>query len=465
MVIGLEIHIQLKTKTKMYCSCPASFGDEPNTRTCPVCLGLPGSLPSLNKEAVRYAVLLALSTGCTVNEKSFFDRKNYFYPDLPKGYQITQQRVPIAENGIITTSDGDVFIERIHLEEEAGKSKHTADRSGTFSLVDFNRCGVPLLELVTTPSLYSPEQTTEFIKAIKSIVEYLDICDGDMEEGNLRVDANISVRKKGEKALGQRSEVKNINSFRNIRRALEYEFDRHIGILSDGGTIPFETRLFNERDGKTHPMRSKEGANDYRYFPEPDLPPLLLSPSFIEQLRQTLPVLPRERSLQLIDKYGITAEQSDILTKPSSLCDYFEEVSKKVNPKKAANYIITELLARFSERQNIPVSANSLSELLSLVEEGFIGNNASKTVLDDMIKTSSDPKSIIERLGLAKNSNQDELLPLCEEILGLFPSEKERYLLGKKNLIGFFVGEAMKRTKGSGDPASLREIFTKLLES
>ncbi len=467
-VIGLEVHIQLLTKTKIFCGCSTDFGAPPNTHVCPVCMGMPGVLPVLNKKVVEYAIKLGLALGCDINKFSRFARKNYFYPDLPKGYQISQFELPILENGgveiYVNGEYKKVALERIHMEEDAGKTVHRPDGS----YVDYNRAGVPLLEIVSRPVMHTPEEAGEYLRSLRKIVRYLGICDGNMEEGSLRCDANVSVRPKGETKLGTKTELKNMNSFKHVEKALEYEIERQIEVLEDGGRIEQQTRLWDEKQGITKPMRSKEESFEYRYFPEPDLVPLIIDDDWIEELRGEIPELPRKKLERFVSEYGIKEDDARILTDEKELADYFEEAAKGYkNPQAIANWILSELLGYLNkenkEIKDTVVKPSQIRELVELVDGGTISGKIAKSVFKDMYQTGKNPKDIVNDKGLVQITDRSALEGIVEDVIKNNPKAVEQYKSGKKNTIGFFVGQVMKATKGKANPKLVNEILTQKL--
>jgi len=476
IVIGLEIHAQLLTRSKLFCSCSTAYGQPPNTQTCPVCLGLPGALPVVNQEAVFMAIKFGLAVGATINRFSEFSRKHYFYPDLPKGYQITQYDHPIAHGGsiIFITSEGrkSIGLERINLEEDAGKSIHDGlPDSALRSSLDFNRCGVPLLEIVGQPEIRSPEEAVEFLQALRTLLLYLEICDGNMEEGSLRCDANISVRPKGSHKLGVKTEIKNLNSFRFLQKALEYEARRQAELLSSGKTIRQETRLFDPDENKTFPMRSKEEAHDYRYFPEPDLPPLILEPEMIEAARQSLPELPHEKIERFMSQYNLPLYDAKILTSSRALADYFEKTASACRaPKSASNWIMREVLRYLKEKEqtieNFPVSPELLAELITLVESKKITMAVAKDVVfPEMLVRPRSPQAIMEEKGLLRLSDEEAIKAAIDRVLANNPGPVNQYLQGKSQVLGFLMGQVMKETRGLADPQLVQSwLKTKLDE-
>ncbi|MCD6099324.1 MAG: Asp-tRNA(Asn)/Glu-tRNA(Gln) amidotransferase subunit GatB [Candidatus Marinimicrobia bacterium] len=471
-VIGLEVHAQLLTKSKIFCSCKNEYGAEPNTNTCPVCLGMPGVLPVLNKKAVEYAIKMGLATNCKIRNFSRFARKNYFYPDLPKGYQISQYDEPLCYNGYIEIRNGDqtkkIRIKRIHLEEDAGKSIHVHGKHD-YTLVDYNRCGVPLIEIVTEPDIRSPQEAYLYLTKIKQILEYLEICDCNMEEGSLRCDANISVRKKGETKFGTKTEMKNMNSFRGVEKALEYEINRQIEIIEDGGKVLQQTLLWDEDKNRARVMRTKEEAEDYRYFPEPDLVPLRVDQKWIDELRDTLPELPVEKFKRFKETYGLRDYDIEILTGDKYLAEYYEETVKHINdPVIASKWIQSELLRVLKEKETgitgIKLRPKTFAELLKLVKDGTITGNVGKEIFNQIIDTDESPAEIVKKKGLTQVSDEKELERIVQEVLSENPNEVERYKAGKKNLLGFFMGQVMKKTRGKANPKLASDLLKKHLE-
>ena len=472
-VIGLEVHAHLLTKSKIFCGSSTEFGGEPNSHTCPTCMGLPGALPVLNKRVVDFAVMAGLATGCTINGKSIFARKNYFYPDLPKGYQISQYDEPICSDGFVDIfSDGEkkrIRIKRIHMEEDAGKLVHEATiETSTYSLVDLNRSSVPLLEIVSEPDLTSPQEAVAYLKMLRDVIVYLEICDGNMEEGSFRCDANVSVRPKGDPILGTRAELKNLNSFRSIERALEYEIERQVELITKGGQVVQETRLFNVDEGITYSMRGKEEAHDYRYFPEPDLVPLIVDEAWVEQVRKELPELPVAKMERFMEQYGLPGYDVEILTGDKALADYFEETVRLFpEPKTVSNWIMSELL-RELKAGNVspaasPLSPALLAELLDLVKNDVISGKIGKEIFPEIFQRALSPKSYVEEKGLVQISDAGALGATIDGIVARFPKEVEEYRNGKEKLMGFFVGQAMKETKGTANPKLLNQILVERL--
>jgi len=474
-VIGLEIHAQLLTRTKLFCRCSTGFGQKPNTLTCPICLGLPGTLPVINQEAVKMAIKLALALKARINLKSLFSRKNYFYPDLPKGYQITQYHLPIAEDGqLLLEVNGQkkvVGIERINLEEDAGKSIHDGmPDSAKKTYLDFNRCGVPLLEIVGRPDLRSPEEGVEFVQNLRTLLQYLEICDGNMEEGNLRCDANLSVRPFGSQQFGTKTEVKNLNSFRFLAKALEYEASRQIELLEKGEKIIQETRGWDSSENRTIPQRSKEEAHDYRYFPEPDLPPLVISADWIKEVAAELPELPQEKIERFVRQYKLPDYDARVLTTSRQLADYFEATAKaSKNPKQASNWIMREVRQYLKENNltisQLPVAAESLAELIRLVGDRVITMTIAKEkVFPQMLITRKSAKEIIEEQGLKPIADDQALTQMIDEILNLNPEPVKQYLEGKTQVLGFLLGLVMKASQGKANPQKARSLLQEALD-
>ncbi|HEY7729036.1 MAG TPA: Asp-tRNA(Asn)/Glu-tRNA(Gln) amidotransferase subunit GatB [Candidatus Eisenbacteria bacterium] len=473
-VIGLEVHAQLKTRTKIFCGCGTRFGAPPNTQVCPLCLGLPGTLPVLNARAVEFAVRVGLSVGSTVAERSVFARKNYFYPDLPKGYQISQYDRPLCTGGGIWIG-GDagarrIGLVRIHLEEDAGKSLHPEGREGvTTSRVDLNRAGVPLIEIVSEPELRSAEEAYAYLTRLRQILVFLDVCDGNMEEGSLRCDANVSVRPRGSEALGVKTEIKNLNSFRYVEKALNYEFERQIGILESGGRVAQETLLWNPSLGVSETLRSKEEAHDYRYFPEPDLLPLDLDPAWVEALRRTLPELPDELRERLVREHGIPPYDAEVLTESRALATYFEEAVRRAgHAKLAANWIMTEVNAvRNRTGQSIeefPVRADRLGELVEMVASGRISGKIGKQVFERMLTDPAPPGEIVEKQGLLPIDDEAALLALAREVIAANPGPTADVRAGKEKTFPFLVGQAMKVSRGRAHPEKVQQALRRALE-
>jgi aspartyl-tRNA(Asn)/glutamyl-tRNA(Gln) amidotransferase subunit B len=474
-VIGLEVHVQLLTASKIFCSCSTHFGDPPNTNVCPVCLGLPGALPVLNRKAVEFAVLAAMALECRINETSVFARKNYFYPDLPKGYQISQYDKPIAEHGFIEIQQSGgtkkIGITRLHLEEDAGKSLHEgfADAAAK-TAIDLNRTGVPLAEIVSEPDMRSPDEAYEYLTRLKEIILYTGVSDCNMEEGSLRCDANISVRPRDQKEFGTKTEVKNVNSFRFIKQALEYEIERHIGIIESGERIMQETRLYNAHEGRTYGMRSKEKAHDYRYFPEPDLLPLVVDENWQAAIRGNLPELPEARRGRLIKEYGITAGDAHTLTLTRAMADQFESAARTAkNPKRVANLVQSELLGRLKaqgiELEQSPISMAGVTASADLVESGAISGKMLKDLYDLCFERKQDFPAVYDAEGRPEQSRDTSALEkLADELIAASPKQVEQYRAGKKTMIGYFVGQVMKASKGQANPQLVNEVLMKKLD-
>jgi aspartyl-tRNA(Asn)/glutamyl-tRNA(Gln) amidotransferase subunit B len=475
-VIGLEVHVQLLTASKIFCSCSTRFGALPNTNVCPVCLGMPGALPVLNRKAVEFATLAAMALNCSINETSIFARKNYFYPDLPKGYQISQYDKPLAEHGFIEVA-GDknggkkkIGITRVHLEEDAGKSLHEgfpdADEK---TAIDLNRAGVPLIEIVSEPDIATPDEAHEYLTRLKEIILYTGVSDCNMEEGSLRCDANISVRPRSQKELGTKTEIKNVNSFRFIREALVYEIARQIEVIDGGGKIAQETRLYNSNEGKTYSMRSKEQAHDYRYFPEPDLLPLVVDEKWKAEITKTLPELPEARRARLVREYGITEYDAQVLTVSKSLADQFEAAAKAArNPKRVANLVQSELMGRLKARdaeiEQSPISMKGVAASADLVESGAISGKMLKDLYDLCFERNKDFPEVYDEEGRPQQSSDTSALEkIIDEIVAANPKQLEQYRAGKKTVIGFFVGQVMKASKGQANPQLVNELLSRKL--
>jgi aspartyl-tRNA(Asn)/glutamyl-tRNA(Gln) amidotransferase subunit B len=480
-VIGLEVHAQLLTRTKLFCSCANRFGAPPNTLVCPVCLALPGALPVPSRQAVTLAIRAGLALGCRINELSVFERKNYFYPDLPKGYQISQYEKPLAIDGAIevradtsgeAAADGTlsrIRIQRVHMEEDAGKLLHegfpwSQDKSG----VDLNRAGVPLIEIVTAPDLRSPEQAYEYLSALKAVLLYTEVSDCNMEEGSLRCDANVSVRPRGQHTLGTRSEIKNLNSFRNVARALEHEIHRQVAVLASGAQVVQETLLWDADRGETASMRSKEEAHDYRYFPEPDLPPLLVSAGWVEEVRRSLPELPAERRRRFEQAFALPAYDADVLTQDRAIADYFEAAAgESGNPKAASNWVMTEVLRQLKEDERkparCPVSPQALAGLIRLIDGGTISGKIAKDVFLKMWQTGEPAATIVEREGLTQVSDEAALERIVAEVVAASPEQAASYRSGKAAALGWFVGQVMRKTGGRANPQLVNALLKKAL--
>ena len=480
-VIGLEVHVQLLTVTKIFCSCSTRFGAPPNTNVCPVCLGMPGALPVLNRKAVEFATLAAMALNCRINETSIFARKNYFYPDLPKGYQISQYDKPLAEHGFIevktsnTEDAGDhrvkkIGITRVHLEEDAGKSLHEGfPDAAEKTALDLNRAGVPLIEIVSEPDIATPDEAYEYLTRLKEIILYTGVSDCNMEEGSLRCDANVSVRPRGQKELGTKAEIKNVNSFRFIREALIYEIARQVEVIESGGTITQETRLYDAHEGRTYSMRSKEQAHDYRYFPEPDLLPLVVDEKWKSEIAKTLPELPEARRARLVKEYGITEYDAQVLTASKALAEQFEAAAKSAkNPKRVANLVQGELMGRLKARgaeiEQSPISMKGVAASADLVEIGAISGKMLKDLYDLSFERNQDFPEIYEAEGRPQQSSDTSSLEkIVDEIVAANPRQLEQYRAGKKTMIGFFVGQVMKASKGQANPQLVNELLTKKL--
>jgi aspartyl-tRNA(Asn)/glutamyl-tRNA(Gln) amidotransferase subunit B len=478
-VIGLEVHAQMLTQTKAFCGCSTTFGSEPNTNVCPVCLGMPGSLPVLNRSLVDFAIRMGLAVECSIASRSVFARKNYFYPDLPKGYQISQYETPICNNGnlVIELEDGSqrrIGILRIHMEEDAGKSIHDLDAD---TLVDVNRCGVPLIEIVSEPDLRSPREAYHYLFRIRQLLTYLGICDGNMEEGSFRCDANVSVRRSRETVLGTKTEVKNMNSFRNVERALEYEIRRQTQLLEDGGRVVQETLLWDADRGVAVPMRGKEGAHDYRYFPEPDLGPVLVDERRIEEVRASLPELPVTRRNRFVEHLGLPRYDADVLTAEKEVADYVEAAvaalariataDRHEIAKAVSNWVMTEVLRVIGERHipvdRFPVDPARLAAMINLIHHGTISGKIAKEVFEEMLSSRDLPMEIVERKGLLQVSDTATLGPVITRVMERFPSQVQKYVDGNEKLFGFFVGEVMKETRGKANPGIVNELLQKAL--
>ncbi len=468
MVVGLEVHVQLKTATKAFCSCSSAFGAPPNTNVCPVCLALPGALPVLNARAVELAVRAALALGCTVHQTSVFARKNYFYPDLPKGYQISQFDKPLATGGAVDAGGRVVGITRLHMEEDAGKSVHDRFAGGT--AIDLNRSGVPLVEIVSEPDMRSAADAGAYLRALKQILEYADVSDVSMEEGSLRVDANISVRPHGATALGIKTEVKNMNSFSGVERALAAEFLRQCALVDAGGVVEQQTMLWDGAAEEVRPARSKEGSHDYRYFPEPDLPPLHLEPAFVAGIRDALPELPAARRARYASAFGLGEYDIEVLTANPRVADYFERAASATgDPKATANWVMGEVLAAVKtsgqDIADFPVGPTDLAALLTLVRDGVVSHTAGKQIFGVMCTDGGEPADIAKREGLVQVSDESALDAWIREVIDAMPAEAERFRNGEKKLQGVLIGAVMKRSKGSADPKRVAQLLARRLGS
>ncbi len=472
VVMGLEVHAELSTKTKIFCSCPTKFGAAPNTQTCPICMGMPGTLPVLNEKVVEYAVKAGLATNCEISRNSKNDRKNYFYPDLPKAYQISQFDKPLCEHGYveIDTKDGKkkIRLTRIHIEEDAGKLNHDEFAGG--SLVDLNRAGVPLIEIVSEPDLRSSEEVEEYLRKLKSILEYIEVSDCKMQEGSFRADVNVSVRKKGDAKLGTRTEMKNMNSFRSITRAIEYEVDRQIDVIEEGGEVEQETLRWDDVSGKTFPMRDKEDAQDYRYFPDPDLVAIKLSEEYIENIRKELPELPESRKERYLKEYGLSEKDAKIITASKYLSDLFEGAIKVCNnPKAVNNWIISDISRILNETEmepiEIPFDSKQLGKLIILIDKGTISSSIAKKVLVEMFEHPREPEDIIDEKGWVQISDEGAIKEVVLKVLEANPKSVADYKGGKEKALGFLVGQAMKETRGKANPQMLNQMFLEELKN
>ncbi|MBW2318316.1 MAG: Asp-tRNA(Asn)/Glu-tRNA(Gln) amidotransferase subunit GatB [Deltaproteobacteria bacterium] len=471
-IIGLEVHAQLLTDSKIFCGCSTEFGAPPNTHTCPVCLGMPGVLPVLNRKVVDYTLKMALATGCAIAPVSRFARKNYFYPDLPKGYQISQYELPIAEHGHVSIEVDEkikeIGITRIHMEEDAGKLIHDPYRS--MSRVDFNRTGVPLIEIVSEPDIRSPQEAGAYLKQLRAVLRYLGVCDGNMEEGSFRCDANVSIRPFGTKTFGTRTELKNMNSFRHVENALAYEIQRQEALIEEGGEVKQETRLWNPVKQITVSMRGKEEAHDYRYFPDPDLVPLVIDEDWIEKTRAGLPELPEARKARFVKDYNLPSSEARFLTDSRVLADYFEACVKAFpQPKTVCNWIMGSLMeALNAENKTIkesPVPSEELAKLLKLIDSGLISGKIAKTVFEEMVSSGKAPYDIVREKGLEQITDNDAIFEAVQKVLAAHNNEVESYKAGKTKLLGFFVGQVMKATQGKANPKMVNEVLRKMLEA
>ena len=474
-VIGLEVHAQLLTDTKIFCGCRASYGDEPNTNVCPVCLGMPGALPVLSRKALEFAILAAIALECKVNSRSIFARKNYFYPDLPKGYQISQFDEPLAVDGRleIELENGEkktVRINRLHMEEDAGKNLHEGfNDSARFSYIDMNRCGIPLIEIVSEPDIRTPEEASVYLQEIRKILRYIGVCDGNMEEGSLRCDANMSIRPVGTQPLGVKTEVKNMNSFRSVRNAIAFEIDRQIKLLNDGGRITQETRLWNQASNKTIAMRSKEQSHDYRYFPEPDLTPVLIDNKMIQTITARIPELPGEKKDRFVKDYQIPRYNAQVLTESKALAGYFETACKHGgNPSGISNWILSELLRELKqdkiEIEDCLIKPEYVSELVVLIEKGTISGKMGKDVFARMYKTGAPPSAIVEEQGMVQVKDEGQIAGVIDKVLEENPDQVKAWAGGKEQLFGFFVGQIMKASGGKANPGMVNSLLKQKLE-
>lgn len=470
-VIGLEVHAELATKTKIFCGCKNEFGGEPNTRCCPVCTGMPGTLPVLNKAVVDYAIKAGLATNCSITKYGKQDRKNYFYPDLPKAYQISQFDLPLCQNGYIEIDvEGEkrrIGITRIHIEEDAGKLIH--DDYGNESMADYNRCGVPLIEIVSEPDLRSPEEARIYLETLKSILEYTEVSDCKMQEGSLRCDVNLSLRPVGQKEFGTRCEMKNVNSFRAAVRAMEYEQKRQAEILDEGGVVEQETRRWDDVRGISSPMRSKEDAQDYRYFPEPDLVPIVVSDEWVEEIRKTIPELPEQRKARYINEYSLPEYDAFILTSSKKMADFFDAaVAEGATPKAISNWLMGDISKILNEKEmeagEIPFTPVQLAKMIALIEKGTISNSAAKKVLDAMFAEPNDPEKLVEKLGLAQVSDERAILGMVNDVLVQNPQSVADYKAGKDKAIGFLVGQVMRVSKGKANPQIINKLLKEALD-
>ena len=469
-VIGLEVHAQLLTESKVFCGCSTKFGATPNSNTCPICLGMPGVLPVLNRKVVEYAMKMSLATHCRINRECSFARKNYFYPDLPKGYQISQYADPLAEHGYVEIEiDGGkktIGITRIHMEEDAGKLLH--DEHNPSSYVDLNRTGVPLIEIVSEPDIRSAEAAAAYLRGLHEILVYLEVCDGNMEEGSFRCDANVSIRPKGDADFGTRTELKNMNSFRNVQRALEYEIRRQQYILEDGGYVLQETRLWDDRQGVTHSMRGKEEAHDYRYFPDPDLVPVVISDEWIEEVGKTFPELPMEKRKRFVRDYQIPAYDAGVLTSSRALADYYEEVVRlSGRPKIVSNWVMGDFLKLLKEEKRdvktCPILPASLAEMIQLIEAGTISGKMAKEVVEEMYRTGKSPRAVIEEKEMVQLTDEGELTEIITRVVDANPTQVAQYRGGKEKVFGFFVGQVMKATGGKANPRLINDLLKRRL--
>ena len=473
-VIGLEVHAQMLTDTKIFCGCSTKFGSEPNTQTCPVCIGMPGVLPVLNKKALEFTIKTGLATNCKISSFSRFARKNYFYPDLPKGYQISQYELPICEYGyveiVVNGETKKIGITRIHMEEDAGKNIHesASGGGGNYSFVDLNRAGVPLMEIVSEPDIRSPEEAVEYMKKLRTILRYLGVCDGNMEQGSLRCDANVSVRLAGQKEFGVKTEVKNLNSFKFVGKAIEYEIRRQIKVLEDGGKVIQETRLWDSERGITESMRTKEEAHDYRYFPEPDLVPIVVDQRWLDERRASLPELPDIKRKRFVSEYGLPEYDADLLTSEKSTAEFFEEAVKQgAHPKNTSNWIMIEGFKYEKEHgiaiHETPLKPIHLVSLSKLVETAVVSGTMAKSIIFEVMDTGKPPEEIVKEKGFIQISDTSEIEKAVDDVIAKHPKEFERFRAGEEKLIGFFVGQVMKMTKGKANPQMVNDLLKKKL--
>jgi len=468
-VIGLEVHVQLATRTKIFCGCPTSFGAQPNSNVCPVCMALPGALPVLNRQAVELAIEAALALNCKINTRSIFARKNYFYPDSPKGYQISQYDLPLAEHGIVDIGTKRIGVTRVHMEDDAGKSIHDGFKdSDRFSYIDLNRCGTPLIEIVSDPDMRNSDEAYAYLTELKQVLQYVEVSTCDMEKGHLRCDANVSVRLRGADKFGTKAEVKNLNSFRFLKMALDYEIGRQVALIESGGRVMQETRLFNSETGETVSMRSKEHAHDYRYFPEPDLVPLKISEAWLARVRERMPELPASRRKRFVESYGLREYDAEVLTSTRDISEYFEKVAASAgDPRAAANWVMGDLAALLKlegkEIAESPVSAENLGRLVALIGEGKISGKLAKEIFPKMFASGDAPEAILEREGLQQISDEGALGKIIDEVIAGNPKQVEQYRGGKAAVIGFLVGQAMKASRGQADPAVVNRLLKEKL--
>src|SRR3984885_10957883 len=472
-VIGLEVHVQLATHTKIFCGCPTSFGAPPNTNVCPVCLGLPGALPVLSRQAVELAIEAGLALNCRVNSRSIFARKNYFYPDLPKGYQISQYDQPVAEHGWVDIEVNGVKkrigVTRVHMEDDAGKSIHDGFKdSDRYSYIDLNRSGTPLIEIVSEPDMRSSDEAHAYLTELKQVLQYISVSTCDMEKDHLRCDANVSVRLKGAEQFGTKAEVKNLNSFRFLKMAVDQEIERQVGILESGGRVMQETRLFNVDTGETVGMRSKEHPHDYRYFPEPDLPPLRIGDAWLSRIRESMPELPAARRARFMEAYGLRQYDADVLTATRALGDYFELAARSAgDPRAAAHWVMGDLAAALKEAgkdiSESPVSAENLGRLVMLIAQGKISGKLAKEIFPKMVSTGAPPEAVLASEGLSQISDEDALVKIIDEVIAANPKQLEQYRSGKTTVMNFFLGQVMKLSRGQADPAAVTKLLKEKL--